>query len=392
MTRSLRFLSGNRLALLRNGEEYFPALEAAIRGATREIHLQTYIFRADATGRRIADALEDAARRGVAVHLLLDGFGSADLPPQWVLDLKHAGVQVLFFRPEVRRWHLRRSRLRRMHRKVAVADDRIAFIGGINILDDTDPGGPPAPRLDFAVAVEGPLLMPIHDMARRLWARVAWAHFRRRWTEGLRWDLRPGTRGRQRAALVMRDNLRHRHDIEHAYLDAVGGARREILLANAYFLPGLRFRRALCDAAKRGVRVVLLLQGRVEYVLQHYATRALYGQLLESGVEIREYTASFLHAKVAVVDERWATVGSSNIDPFSLLLAREANLLIDDPGFALELKSSLVDAMEQGATVVATQRWKTGPWFSRAASWASYGIVRLLMGVLGPRRDGHMQF
>lgn len=387
MKRGLRFLSGNRLALLRNGAEFFPALEAAILRSEREVHLQTYIFRADATGRRISEALKDAAHRGVTVHLLLDGFGSAELPAQWITDMKRAGVQVLFFRPEARRWHLRRSRLRRMHRKVAVADDRIAFIGGINILDDVDPGGPSAPRLDFAVAIEGPLIEPIHDMARRLWARVAWAHFRRRWTEGLRWDLQPGMPGEQRAALVMRDNLRHRHDIEHAYLDAVRRARREIVLANAYFLPGLRFRHALCDAAKRGVRVVLLLQGRVEYALQHYATRALYRQLLEAGVEIQEYEASFLHAKVAVVDGRWATVGSSNIDPFSLLLAREANVVIDDPGFALELKSSLLEAMVGGASIIAPQRWRAEPWISRAASWVSYGIVRLLMGVVGPQGE-----
>lgn len=383
MKRTLRYLSGNRLALLRNGTEFFPALEAAIRGSVREVHLQTYIFRADATGRRITDALEDAARRGVAVHVLLDGFGSADLPTPWVAEMQRAGVQVLFFRPEARRWHFGRSRLRRMHRKVAVADDRIAFIGGINVLDDIDPGGPPAPRLDYAAAVEGPLIVPIHDMARRLWSRVAWVHFRRRWTEDLRWDLSPGVRGRQTAALVMRDNLRHRRDIERIYLDAIRRARREIVLANAYFLPGTRFRHALCDAARRGVRVVLLLQGRVEYLLQHYATRALYGQLLAAGVEIHEYGMGFLHAKVAVVDGEWATVGSSNIDPFSLLLAREANVVVRDRGFAAELRSNLEEAMERGGRVILPQRWKDEPWLARAASWLSYGIVRLLMGVAG---------
>lgn len=383
MKRGPRYLSGNRLALLRNGTEFFPALEAAIRGAVREVHLQTYIFRADATGRRIADALEDAARRGVAVHLLLDGFGSAELPAPWVAQMKEAGVQVLFFRPEARRWHFRRSRLRRMHRKVAVADDRIAFIGGINVLDDVDPGGPPEPRLDYAVAVEGPLIGPIHDMARRLWSRVAWAHFRRRWTEHLRWDLRPGTPGTQSAALVMRDNLRHRRDIERAYLHAIRRARQEVVLANAYFLPGTRFRHALCDAAARGVRVVLLLQGRVEYLLQHYATRALYGHLLAAGVEIHEYGAGFLHAKVAVVDGEWATVGSSNIDPFSLLLAREANVIVRDRAFAGELRRSLEEARARGGRVVLPQRWKDEPWHARATSWLSYGIVRLLMGAAG---------
>ncbi len=147
----------------------------------------------------------------------------------------------------------------------------------------------------------------------------------------------------------MRDNVRHRHDIEEAYLRAFARAHREVVIANAYFLPGQRFLKALCDAARRGVRVTLLLQGRVEYVLVHYASRALYRELLDAGVQIHEYTRSFLHAKVAVVDDSWATVGSSNIDPVSLLLARESNVVVRDRRFVRELRGSLMDAIEAGA-------------------------------------------
>jgi cardiolipin synthase len=147
----------------------------------------------------------------------------------------------------------------------------------------------------------------------------------------------------------VRDNLRHRRDIERAYLDAIGAAREEIVLANAYFLPGRRFRRALRAAAGRGVRVTILLQGLVEYRLLHYATQALYGNLLAAGIRIFEYQRSFLHAKVAVIDHHWATVGSSNIDPFSLLLAREANVVVLDRRFAEDLEQSLAAAMRDGA-------------------------------------------
>jgi cardiolipin synthase len=140
-----------------------------------------------------------------------------------------------------------------------------------------------------------------------------------------------GARGEQTAAFLVRDNILHRRDIEEAYLEAIAAAQQDILLANAYFLPGRRFRRALHDAVKRGVRVVILLQGRIEYRLLHYATQALYGRLLGAGIRIFEYRRSFLHAKVAVIDSHWATVGSSNIDPFSLLLAREANIVVKDP-------------------------------------------------------------
>jgi cardiolipin synthase len=218
---------------------------------------------------------------------------------------------------------------------------------------------------------------------RRLWTLVAWAGFRRRLPAALPAPAPVEACGTLRAAFVIRDNLRHRRDIEEAYLDAIGSARAEIVLANAYFLPGLRFRRALLEAARRGVRVTVLLQGRVEYALQHYATQALYGALLGSGVRIFEYRRSFLHAKVAVIDGCWATVGSSNIDPFSLLLAREANVVVEDRGFAAGLRQSLGAAMESGARELHTEDWQRQSWLHRFFSWAAYGLVRLMMGLAG---------
>ncbi|MGB7543800.1 MAG: phospholipase D-like domain-containing protein, partial [Burkholderiales bacterium] len=196
-------------------------------------------------------------------------------------------------------------------------------------------------------------------------------------------DVDVAPKGSQRAALVVRDNFRHRDDIERAYLKAIESAREEIVLANAYFFPGIRFRRALLRAAGRGVRVVLLLQGRVEYALLHYASHALYGTLLEAGVEIYEYHRSFLHAKVAVVDGHWATVGSSNIDPFSLSLAREANVVVEDRGFAAELHHSLRAAMKKGARVVAKTRWFRQPVWKRIPIWLAYALVRFITGMVG---------
>jgi len=181
----------------------------------------------------------------------------------------------------------------------------------------------------------------------------------------------------------LRDNLRHRHDIEGAYLQAIAGAQREVIIANAYFLPGRDFRQALIQAVQRGVRVVLLLQGRVEYRVQHYATHALYDQLLAAGVEIYEYQPSYLHAKVAVVDALWATVGSSNIDPFSLMLALEANLAVQDAGFAGELHESLLAAIAGEAVRVGDRYGVKRNWIDRLVSRVSYGIVRLLIGLLG---------
>jgi cardiolipin synthase len=163
-----------------------------------------------------------------------------------------------------------------------------------------------------------------------------------------------------RAGLLLRDNLVHRRSIERAYLKAIGSAKREVLIANAYFFPGRRFRRALIEAMRRGVPVRLLLQGRIEYTLPHLATQAMYPPLLAAGIEIVEYHRSFLHAKVAVIDD-WATVGSSNIDPFSLLLAREANVVVFDAGFAAELRGQLRVAMAEGGKPIEREQLARRP-------------------------------
>ena len=378
---NLEFMGGNKLQLLMNGSAYFPALQQAFDAAQTEIYLETYIFADDDTGRRIAAALVRAAGRGVSVHVLVDGFGSKGMFEQTRALLSAGNIEVLIFGPKTSPLTLRRNRLRRLHRKLVVVDARVAFVGGINVIDDMHTPRHTPPRYDYAVRIEGPLIESVLNQAERLWHRVAWASLRR--SVQRRPPVSAAEQGNQRAALVVRDNLSHRSDIEDAYLDAFAAAREEIIIANAYFFPGARFRQALRAAAMRGVRVALLLQGRVEYMLLHYATRALYGPLLDAGVEIYEYHKSFLHAKVAVIDQRWATVGSSNIDPFSLMLAREANIVVDDAPFSQELRLSLHDHMQDGAMVVAKSAWHGQPLWRRVLIWSAYGCARLLMGLVG---------
>jgi cardiolipin synthase A/B len=381
-------ISGNQLELLQSGTEFFPRLCSDIDAAHHSIYLETYIFAADQTGRVVADALQRAAARGVKVRLLLDGFGSAELPQQWVDDLREANVDVRWFRREISPFTLRRNRhrrLRRMHRKMAVMDGEVAFIGGINIINDIPAHtNLSAPQLDYAVRVKGPVAGEIRSATRYLWSVVSWANLSRRGKK-IKWLVSgakmPSTS--QDIKIILRDNVRHRRDIEREYLNVIEGAQGEIIIANAYFLPGRSFRQALVNAARRGVRVTLLLQGRVEYWIQHYATLALYDELLGSGVEIYEYQASYLHAKVAVVDGLWATVGSSNIDPFSLLLAREANLAVLHTGFAGELRASLLAAIAEDAVHVGDGYNPTRNWLDRLFARFSYVMVRLMVGLSG---------
>lgn len=370
-------VDGNQLTLLQNGAGYFPQLCADIDGATQFVFLETYIYAADEAGHMVSQALQRAALRGVVVRVLMDGFGSSDLPQSWLGELEAAGVQVHLFRRELYRFKMRRNRLRRLHRKLAVIDGELAYIGGINIISDTTGNGA-SQRFDFAVRVNGRVAGEIHAVMRRQWIAVLWAR-------GMRMErvVRSRRADQSNIKILLRDNLRHRRDIERAYLKAIAGAGHEVVIANAYFLPGRGFRRMLMQATRRGVRVVLLLQGRVEHRLLHYATHALYAQLLAAGVEIYEYQAGFLHAKVAVVDGEWATIGSSNIDPLSLLMAREANLAVRDAPFAQALRDKLFVAIENDALPIAADHWNEEGWTAHLLARLSYAAVRFTLGVLG---------
>ena len=387
------FIKGNHIQLLCNGAEYFPALEAAITQAKSSVYLQTYIYAEDAVGISIGNALVTAARRGVAVHLLVDGFGSKDLPPSFVERLEEGGVQVMFYRPKISPWTFKKNRLRRLHQKVAIVDDNVGFVGGINIIDDFDVPNPipnnVPPRIDYAVRIEGPLLVPIAASVLKLWRRMAWLRFRLSATQK---ELSVATlkqpvqsvaeTGDIEAAFVLRDNVLRRRDIERAYLSAIEQAHTEIIIANAYFVPGHTFRKALIAAAARGVQVTLLLQGRLEYFLM-LATHAFYSDFLCNGIHIFEYRKSLMHSKVAVIDGHWATVGSSNLDPFSLLLAREANVVVKDVSFCTTLRTSIIANINAGAVQIDPHDWVAGNLFKRLVSKIMIGLTRVLLGFIG---------
>lgn len=368
------FVGGNQIELLRGGDQLFPRMHAAIARAHREIWLATYIFHHDETSLALVEALLAADRRGVRVRLVVDGFGSG--ASIRVLQERFAGSGVAFavFRPMDRWWRwFQPGQLRRLHQKLCVVDGEQAFVGGINIIDDRidlHHGRTELPRLDFAVQVSGGLVDLVAQSVRSIWSR-AWlgrdfddalldyVPLRRRfglwltqlWRGPQRLAEPPSRLRPVSAAFVLRDNLRRRRTIEHAYTDAIRGARASVDLVCPYFYPGQRIRQALRKAADRGVRVRLLLQGKLDYRIAGWAAEALYADLLGHGVEIYEYTPAFLHAKVAVVDGQWATVGSSNIDPLSLLVNLEANVVVEDAGFAARLADEIETAIAVSSRV-----------------------------------------
>lgn len=424
---------GHTIELLTGGAEYFAALVEAIDLAENSVHLETYIFDFDPTSGvssiAVARALVRAAERGVDVKLLVDGVGTGDVPHYWTTEFGRSGVKLRVYSPFGLTGFFQPSRWRRLHRKLCVIDpvdsagegSGVAFCGGINLLDDYfDPnhGVLDKPRFDLAVRAKGPLVAAVADAVTLLWSWseaaskvrsadvVSVVSVLRSGQSKLFDTLHPaqslahlaaseavdringGGKSAVRAALVLRDNVTHRSRIERAYRKAIGEAKVEIIIANAYFLPGGKLRKALTQAAKRGVSVTLLLQGRYEYFMQWHAARPIYASLLTAGVKIVEYESSFLHAKVAVIDadgDAWATVGSSNLDPLSLLMAREANVVIQDQAFANELRAKLQHAIAHDGQQVDAQVFLNRSWLERGLNWFAYAIMRGLLWVMGKK-------
>jgi cardiolipin synthase len=308
------------------------------------------------------------------------------------------------FRPVDRWWRwLQPGQLRRLHQKLCVVDGELGFVGGINLLDDRldiHHGLTEQPRLDFAVALRGPVVTQVAQAARAVWTRawlgrdfgeelLALTRGSERLNRALsllrRLRMPAPVRKREvveqrpvRVAFVLRDNLRRRRTIERAYIEAIHQAQQRVDLVCPYFYPGERIRRALRRAADRGVQVRLLLQGKIDYRLAAMAAHALYAELLGRGVEIYEYTPAFLHAKVAVVDGQWATVGSSNIDPLSLLLNLEANVVVLDEAFAQRLREEIDAAVALSERVgrEGGQGWRQV--VGRAiVAWAAHVYLRV---------------
>ncbi len=377
-------MTGPSIKLLTTGQEFFPALLTAVRAATQEIHIETYIFANDARGIEIANALAAAAARGVEVRVLVDGFGNRAHLSWLRRTLGPPGVLVRVYRPVAwlaGPWH---HRFRRLHRKLISIDGTLAFCGGINLQTDGVSGA--APRFDFAVRVTGSIVAEVQRAQRRLWSLVELTNLHYRPNQ---WRSRipRGPSADADIAFVTRDNLHNRRRIEDVYLAALRSAHSDAIIACAYFLPGARFRRALISAASRGVRVRLLLQGQPDHPLIYRASRALYRELLMGGVEIHEYAAAHLHAKAGVVDSHWATVGSSNIDPFSLWLSREANVVVKTPTLVQELRETLAHAIADHARKIDLENLAALPPLSRLANAIAYRFARLAATWIGAGAD-----
>lgn len=426
-----RFTGGNEVRLFGSGADFFGAMIERIDAATRDVAIETYIFCDDDTGRALSAALVRAARRGVRVRVITDGIGTPHLAlfETWPA----AGIEHRVYNPHI----FGRFGFSRTHRKLAVIDDQYASCGGINVVDDLKQDGKtlPWPRWDFAVELHGPVVVDVRVAFEQQWRRIRLGHRpplpagtlspgvpasagymaphptghtiarstqivddalralapaassgpAGRLFARLRERLRASVRDPRVAhvpcvAFVARDNVVNRRAIEKAYLDAIGEARKEVLLANPYFMPGRRLRRALLEAAERGVTVKLLI-GRKEFAVLDYGVPFLYNQLLSAGVQIAEYEKTMLHGKVAVVDSNWATVGSSNLDALSLVLNNEANVLLVLHPQIQQLRDAILEAFEESPQIDRA-RYEARPWYVRTVNWLAWSFYRATMKLL----------
>ncbi|MCT4701265.1 cardiolipin synthase ClsB [Enterobacteriaceae bacterium H20N1] len=372
---------GNRIELLENGEEYFPAVFDAIKNANSKVILETFIWFEDEVGKQLHKVILDAARRGVSVEVLLDGYGSPDLSDSFVSELTTAGVMFRYYDPRPLVFGMRTNVFRRMHRKIVVVDGEVAFVGGINYSAEhmTDYG--PQAKQDYAVKVEGPVVediyqyvissLPGHEETRRWWGR----HHNQAHE-----NLKPGE---AQTLFVWRDNNQHRDDIERYYLKMLSNAKQEVIIANAYFFPGYRLLHAMRSAARRGVKVKLVVQGEPDMPIVRVGARLLYNYLVKSGVEVYEYTRRPLHGKVAIMDDHWATVGSSNLDPLSLSLNLEANLIIYDQKFNSTLRENLDGLITNDCRQVDESMLPKRTWWNLGKSVLAFHFLRHFPALVG---------
>ena len=351
---------GNNLVeLLENGEAYFPRVFEAMRQAKSEILLETFIVFEDKVGNELQQVLIDAAKRGVRVTASLDGFGCGELSTAFLAALSEAGVRIQIFDPAPKRFGIRTNWFRRLHRKIVVVDGTIAFIGGINFSADHLADFGPEAKQDYSVEVQGPAVADIHHFALLQSGRPArakyWWQRRRQRRQELAFTDHDG-----QVRLVYRDNGEHTTDIEEVYRQVLRSAQRRVVIANAYFFPGYRLLREIRNAARRGVDVRLILQGQPDMMVAKLAARMTYDYLLKSGVQIYEYCERPLHGKVALVDEDWSTVGSSNLDPLSLSMNLEANVLIRDRAFNRILSERLEDLSDNHCKAMSVDKSPRG--------------------------------
>lgn len=372
------FLPHNHAELIRGGKDYFSLLHRMIGEAKETIHLQTYIFDPDETGRAVANALIAASNRGVKVYMLIDGYGSQNIDREFMKWLKSEGIFVRKFQPIIkgRKYYLGR----RLHHKIVVVDSWKCTVAGLNISDRYNDMPGERAWLDWALYAEGDVAKPLEEICRRR-LRVRAKTVSHRHDKGDRDFTIP-------IAVKVNDWFARKRQIYRSYLHMFGRANSHITIMSAYFLPGRLFRREIEAAVKRGVKIRVVLTGNADVFMIKYAERFIYRWLFKNKIEVYEYKPHVLHAKLAFCDGEWMTVGSFNVNNLSAFASIELNLEVKDPQF-VKKQEARVDEIIRKDCVKITER-KFNSQFnvvSRISHQVAYQIFRFLFFISTKQRS-----
>ncbi len=371
-------IAGNRVSLLFDGPNTMRAMMDGARAATSSINLETYIFDQDQIGNEFADLLIEKQRQGVAVNIMVDAVGAIATPAAFFDRMRAAGIRVVIFNPvnpakAKGNWDLNQ----RNHRKLMVVDGKVAFTGGINISSTyansslfrskykkENADGKKVGWRDTHVRIEGPAVAPLQWSFVNLWVQQEGGELPKAEY------FPPLAPAGDKLIRVLAGNPEGDSDIYKALVVAIGEAKKSIHITSAYFVPDQQIVDTLAAAAQRGVDVRLVLPGVSDHSLIRYAGQGFYDQLLKAGVKIFELQIAVLHAKTAVIDGAWSTIGSANIDRRSFLHNYELNVVVMDPAFGRDMESAFNEDLRDSKEVTLEQ-WKHRPWMDRIREWAA---------------------
>lgn len=366
--------TNNKIQLIRSGKSYFDLLLELISNASESIHIQTYIFSDDETGKSIVNALKIASKNNVKIYLLVDGYASRDLSDNFIEKLKKANINFRFFKPLFKNNNFYFGR--RLHHKMIVIDAKYALVGGMNIADRYNDCPNIIAWLDFAVFLEGPIAKELYILCWKTWNgfivnKTIYAEknipFEFKKNEILLCRIRRN------------DWVRSKNEISTTYKQILETAEKEITIICSYFIPGSKAKKLLKFAINRGVKVRLILASKSDVKIAKSAERWMYDWLLRKNVEIYEYQPTVLHAKMCVVDDKFVTIGSYNINNISAYASIELNIDIDDSNFAKIVTQTLNTIIKKDCIQITNEVYhKTNTIFKQLYHWACYKIFRIV--------------
>ncbi|RXK62641.1 phospholipase [Lacibacter luteus] len=372
---SSAYSTHNEVQLIRGGADYFETLLELVNNAQYSVHLQTYIFDADETGTMVANALMDAARRGVQVYLLLDGYASQHLPEPFILQLKQSGIFFRWFEPvfRSRRFYVGR----RLHHKLLVVDAVHSMVAGVNISNRYNDMPGQKAWLDWAVHAKGEVSAELFNLCVEVWNKAGWGKKRK---HQLQSEAQLHLRGKECLVRVRRNDwVRRKNQISRSYLEMFRKATSHITMMSSYFLPGAAFRRNLAHAAKRGVVIKVITAGTSDISMAKHAERYLYRWMFRNNIQLYEYQPNVLHGKLSTYDTRFVTIGSYNINNISAYASIELNLDVQHAAFAQQAEQALEEIITKDCVQITEKEFeKHNTLIKRIWQRICYEMIRLI--------------